>query len=304
MRGRPDGLLGGGLLQVSDPHFGTEQPGAVDALVRLVATRRPALVLLSGDLTQRATVAQFGAVRDFVARLHPVPVLAIPGNHDIPLFDLWSRLRHPYARYEAALGPVHDHEFRSAGWHVLMLNTTRWWRHKNGEVSAAQLEATCLRLLDAAPGALKVVVTHQPVAVPSSHDRKDLLRGAAKAVAAWHAAGADLILGGHIHLPCVLPLRPAPRPLWAVQAGTAVSTRVRHGTLNSVTEILAVGGPDGAGRALNPASMPGLSGVGPDEAGQRRCIVRYWDWPAGQLEFVPRPDVDLPLASRVLDPQR
>ena len=156
----PDGLRGGGLLQVSDPHFGTEQPKSVDALVRLVARRRPALVPLSGDVTQRATVAQFAAARAFVDRLLPVPVPAIPGNDDIPLFDLWSRLRRPYACHETALGPVRDHEFIDAGWHLLMLDTKRWWRHKNGEVSQEQLESTRQRLLATPPGVLKVVVTH------------------------------------------------------------------------------------------------------------------------------------------------
>jgi 3',5'-cyclic AMP phosphodiesterase CpdA len=269
--------MSGGLLQISDPHFGTEQPPAVDALVRLVARRRPALVLLSGDITQRATAAQFAAARAFVQRLAPVPVLAVPGNHDIPLFALWTRLLRPYARYEAALGPARDGEVASAGWHVIALDTTRRWRHKNGEVSARQVADSAARLRAAPAAALKVVVTHQPVAVALQRDRRNLLRGAAAAVAAWHAAGADLVLSGHIHLAGILPLRAAPHPLWAVLAGTAVSTRLRHGTRNSVTELLA---------------------AGPRAGGACGCQVCFWDWAGGQREFEPREAIELPLAPR------
>ena len=89
------------LLQISDPHFGTERSTVVHALAELARQQRPDLVVLSGDITQRARPAQFRAARAFTDRLG-VPMLAVPGNHDIPLFDLWTRLRRPYARYAAA----------------------------------------------------------------------------------------------------------------------------------------------------------------------------------------------------------
>ncbi len=265
------------LLQISDPHFGTEQDGAVDALVRLVARRRPALVVLSGDLTQRATRPQFAAARAFADRLAPVPVLATPGNHDIPLFALAERIASPYARYAEAFGAAIDREIATPPWHVVLLNTTRPWRHKNGEVSAQQVAFAAASLRAAAPGALKVVVTHQPVAVLQSGDRHDLLRGAAAAVLAWHAAGADLVLGGHIHLPFVMPLHGGQgRPMWAVQAGTAVSTRVRGGTLNSVTELESAPPADGAARA---------------------CTLRFWDWAPGTADYAARADTRLVLSA-------
>ncbi len=262
----------GGLLQISDPHFGTEQPAAVQALQRLVARRRPALVVLSGDITQRATTEQFAAARRFVQGLGSVPLLAVPGNHDIPLFALWQRLMHPYARYAAAFGPAVDAGYADAQWHVQALNTTRPWRHKNGEVSLRQAAACAARLRQAGPLALKVVVTHQPVAVLLEEDRGNRLRGADLALGLWHAAGAELVLGGHIHREGVLPLRPAPRPMWAVQSGTAVSTRVRPGVPNGVTELLALPGPP------------------------RACRVRFWQWRPGAAEFQLHQECLLPLA--------
>lgn len=91
------------LLQISDTHFGTEQPQVVEALVALAAQQRPVMVVLSGDITQRARPAQFRAAKVFVDRLG-APVLAIPGNHDIALFDLWARLTRPYACYAKVFG--------------------------------------------------------------------------------------------------------------------------------------------------------------------------------------------------------
>ena len=82
------------LLQISDPHFGTEQAPVVAALEALAAQQQPDLLVLSGDITQRARPAQFRAARALMERLG-APLLAIPGNHDIHLFNLWARLRHP-----------------------------------------------------------------------------------------------------------------------------------------------------------------------------------------------------------------
>ena len=91
------------LLQISDPHFGTEQTPVVQALVALSREQQPDLVVLSGDITQRATEEQFRAARTFMDRLG-VPFLAIPGNHDIPLFNLRARLFNPYSRFRHAFG--------------------------------------------------------------------------------------------------------------------------------------------------------------------------------------------------------
>lgn len=221
------------LLQISDTHFGTEQAPAVEALVALTRQLRPDVIVLSGDITQRARPAQFSAARAFVNRLGS-PVLVVPGNHDIPLFDLWTRLRRPYARHIAAFGAELEPVHRSHDLLVVCLNTTRPWRHKHGEVSAQQVERVERLLQGADPAQLRVVVVHQPVAVPRADEASNRLRGHEAAIERWAAAGADVVMGGHIHLPCVLPLPGLARPLWAVQAGTAVSSRVRDGVPHSV----------------------------------------------------------------------
>lgn len=270
-----------GLLQISDAHFGTERPQVVAALERLTAQIAPELVVLSGDITQRATRAQFAAARAFVDRLQVPQVLAIPGNHDIPLFHLGARLLSPYGRYRRAFGSEQDPHFTSPDWMVLMLNTTRWYRHSDGEVSEAQIERTAARLAEATPRQVRIVITHQPVMVTRTDDLTNRLHGRDRAVARWSDAGADLILGGHIHLPFVRPLNEAfadcPPTRWAVQAGTAVSSRVRSGKPNSVNVV-----------------HPQMQGA------RRACRVERWDYSSDEDAFVCAESMPLPLSGGLL----
>ncbi|RZI78359.1 MAG: metallophosphoesterase [Variovorax sp.] len=267
------------LLQISDPHFGTEQAHVVAALRDLARAHMPNLVVLSGDITQRATGAQFAAARAFVDSLAAPAVMALPGNHDIPLFALAARLLNPYGRYRKAFGSDLEPVFESPDCLAIAVNTTRWYRHADGEVSAAQVDRVAARLMRASPRQLRVVAVHQPVTVTLPEDASNLLHGRDRAVARWAEAGADLVLGGHIHLPFVRPLHesfPATaRTLWAVQAGTAVSTRVRSGAPNSVNLIRYVPRPDD----------------------DRQCTVERWDCAADGVRFELAATQNLRLAS-------
>lgn len=253
------------LVQISDTHFGTEQPPVVEALIRLVRELRPAVVVLSGDITQRARCSQFDRARAFVDRLQAPALLAIPGNHDIPLFDPLARCFSPYRNYARCFGSELEPSYESDELLVLTVNTTRPRRHKHGEVSAVQVDRVSRRLRQARPEQLRLVVTHQPVHVIRTRDENNLLRGSRQAVPRWSEAGADLVLGGHIHLPYVRPLRERypelGRRVLAVQAGTAVSHRTRDGIPNSVN-VIAV-----------------------RERG--RCAVERWDYAAGYARFEP-----------------
>ncbi|RZL31537.1 MAG: metallophosphoesterase [Rubrivivax sp.] len=237
------------LLQVSDPHFGTERPSALAALQALSAGLRPDLLLVTGDITQRARAVEFDKARAFFDGLAVPARLVVPGNHDIPLFDVFTRLFAPYRRFARVFGEALEGEFECEDLLVIALNTTRRYRHKNGEVSPAQVERVAQRLARARPGQLRLIAVHQPVAVTKGVDIDNLLRGHGPAVQRWAEAGADAVLGGHIHLPYVLPLRDVwpdlPRPMWAVQAGTALSHRLRGGTSNSVN-VIRVGTRTGA----------------------------------------------------------
>jgi 3',5'-cyclic AMP phosphodiesterase CpdA len=256
------------LLQVSDTHFGTEQIPVAEALQRLHAQLQPDAVVLSGDITQRARRSQFQAAKQFFAQLNARALLAVPGNHDIPLFNIALRMWAPYANYAHAFGDDLQPEFASDDLLVICVNTTRARRHKHGEVSSAQIAHVARRLDAASALQLRVVVTHQPVHVITESDKVNLLRGHEAALLAWARAGADIILGGHIHLPYVRSLHPVPdqpqQMLWAVQAGTALSSRIRGDKPNSVN-VIRYGNAEGL----------------------RECSVEQWDFDVRSRDFFP-----------------
>lgn len=244
------------ILQVSDPHFGTERAPVVEALVSLCHELSPDLLVVSGDITQRARTAEFAAAAAFVRRLRVPHVLALPGNHDVPLFNLLARALDPYAGYKRAFGAELEPSWSASDCLVLGVKTTRRYRHVDGEISGAQRERVATSLRQASREQLRIVVLHQPVAVPRHSEDKNVVHGHAEAVQAWSEAGADVILAGHIHLPFVLPLHDGcalARPMWAVNAGTAVSSRVRWDAGNSVNVVRT--------------AQPAVAG---------RCVVEHW----------------------------
>ncbi|MGH6611412.1 MAG: metallophosphoesterase family protein [Burkholderiaceae bacterium] len=254
------------LLQISDAHFGTEQQPVVQALLQLASEQSPDIVVLSGDITQRARGHQFRAARAFIDRMNPRALVAIPGNHDIPLFNVLARVAAPYAGYTRAFGHNLEPEYEADDLLVMCVNTTRPERHVDGEISPAQIKRICQRVGRAAPSQLRIVVVHQPVLAIREEDLDNLLHGHKQAIPAWSAAGVDIIMGGHIHLPYVRSLLTTfptlPRDIWTVQAGTCVSSRIREGMTNSVNIIRCDG----------------------DEA-PRRCDVERWDYTPTLAKF-------------------
>src|SRR5207244_6632903 len=153
------------IAHVSDLHFGREDPRVVEAVLEDLAAARPDLVVVSGDLTQRARRRQFQAARAFLDRF-PAPVLVVPGNHDIPLFDLARRFFRPLGRYRslvtADLAPLfHDDEVA-----VLGVNTARSNVWKSGRLSLDQIDGIRARLSPLPPRVFKVLVTHHPFVPP------------------------------------------------------------------------------------------------------------------------------------------
>lgn len=257
------------ILHLSDPHFGTERADAMRALEAFVEQARPTLMVISGDITQRARRGQYQAARRFIDGLQQrcgAPWVAIAGNHDIPLFDAAARIAWPLRQYRAHICDDLEPEFSDAHALVVCVSTVRRWRHKDGAVSPAQVERVARRLQRAAPGQLRVVVTHQPVHVIDPAERTNLLHGHAAAVQRWAQAGADLVLGGHIHSAYVRPLLASPAGVlpatWSVQAGTAVSARVRREQPNSVNLV-----------CYRPAGQPAQDG----QARAASVVVQQWD---------------------------
>lgn len=254
------------VFHASDTHFGAASAEVIEASVALAHALRPDVLVLSGDVTQRARRAELDAAAAWVARLAIPTKVIVPGNHDIPLFNLFARVVAPYGGYVRVFGEDLEPEHLSPDLMVLGVNTTRPRRHTDGEISPAQIQRVARRLRTATPRQLRIVVTHQPVHVIRESDVTNRVHGAEEAIRSWASAGADLVLGGHIHLPYIRPLadahRDLARPVWCIQAGTAVSTRVRGNHPNSINVLFAA-----------------------TEGDVRRCDVKRFDYRADTKRF-------------------
>ena len=222
------------LLHLSDLHFGKVLPELVEPLIAAAHALAPEIVVISGDLTQRARDHQFAEARAFIDRL-PGAVLCVPGNHDVPLDRPLSRWFRPWRGWRAHVSDELEPSWRGAGFHVVGVNTVDRFEWQRGRIGAAQLARVraAFALADDAPPALRVVAAHHPFERLRG-DGKSLMRGAREGAEAL-AGGVDLVLTGHLHRWHVGPLAPgrdggagALRP-GAVQAhaGTGLSSRLR-----------------------------------------------------------------------------
>ena len=185
------------LLHVSDLHFGGRDSPAIErGLDALIERTSPELVVASGDLTHRGTPDQHAAAAEFLRSLGP-PVLAVPGNHDIP-YTFPARFTRTFAEFERhweTAEPV----FRSPTLHVVGLNSVRAWRHQSGGIRDQQLSRARERLAAAPDGALRVVALHHHLIGAPWRSRKKPVSRRSHVLAALVESGAELILAGHIH---------------------------------------------------------------------------------------------------------
>lgn len=217
-------------MHLSDLHFGRVDEAMLEPLQRSIESARPHLVVVSGDLTQRARPWQFREARAFLDRL-PGAKLAVPGNHDVPLYHLYQRFFRPLARYRKFLCHDTQPEYVDDEIAALGINTARSAVFKGGRVNAAQTARLRERLCRLPPGITKIVVTHHPFDLPAHYPRRSLVGRAALAMAELARCGADLLLAGHLHASHAGDTAARYRiPGFAalvVQAGTATSTRGR-----------------------------------------------------------------------------
>jgi 3',5'-cyclic AMP phosphodiesterase CpdA len=219
------------IAHISDLHFGTQDPAVAAGLLEDLQQLQPTLVVNSGDLTQRARASQFIAARAFLDRI-PFPQLTVPGNHDIPFYDVFTRFFSPLARYRryitCDLAPRFDHE----QFMVLGVNTARSATWKNGRISIEQIEQIQNTFCPMPHDRLKILVTHHPF-VPPPDDASPALVGRGKqAIDVLDDCGTDLLLAGHLHRHYNADAKThhvgIKRTILVAQAGTAISRRRRN----------------------------------------------------------------------------
>jgi 3',5'-cyclic AMP phosphodiesterase CpdA len=227
------------IAHLSDPHFGTINDGVAEGLLRSLQRIAPSLVLLTGDITQRARHSQFQGAKEFTHKLKPTPVIAVPGNHDIPLLNLPARLFYPYRGFKRLFKDQLEKDFIHGDVQVYGLNSTSRWRHIQGDFNIERIK----KRFRGPPSKCKVrvVAFHHPVDCFRDTDEKNLLKGREPAMKVFSEAGIDLVLGGHIHDPFVtLSNRRYPglaRPMIVAVAGTCTSWRTRRNAPNSFNLI-------------------------------------------------------------------
>lgn len=221
------------IIHLSDLHFGRIDPATIAPLVTAVHAAKPDLLIVSGDLTQRARTAEFKSAAQFLASL-PKPQIVVPGNHDIPMHNLLRRFIDPlqtYRRYICnTLAPLHiDAEIAVAG-----INTARSLTIKDGRINSAQLTRLRAQWASVDPHLTKIVVTHHPFDVAGTFDTSQLVGKAHRLMPVLADLQVDLLLAGHHHVAhaenTVTNYPALPRAALVVQAGTATSTRGRGET--------------------------------------------------------------------------
>lgn len=218
------------ILHVSDLHFGRIDPATLEPLQAAAARLRPDLVIVSGDLTQRARAWQFLQARDYLSKL-PKPQLVVPGNHDVPLYDVFSRFLRPLSNYRRYITDELEPWYRDEEIAVAGVNTARSLTFKGGRINRVQVGRVRERLCELDPKVIRIIVTHHPFDLPEGRSLTDLVGRARMAMEAFVACGADLIVSGHLHVShtthAAIRYRIPGRSALLVQAGTATSTRER-----------------------------------------------------------------------------
>jgi 3',5'-cyclic AMP phosphodiesterase CpdA len=218
------------IVHLSDIHFGRVNADLISPLIESIDKINPDLVAVSGDLTQRARSHQFREARAFLDQL-PKPQIVVPGNHDVPLHNVFARFLQPLRKYRRFitndLSPAyHDQEIA-----VLGVNTARSLTIKSGRINEEQVAWMRDKLFSVAPETVKVVVTHHPFDLPAGHDERDLVGRARMAMEQLADCGADLFLAGHLHVShtthTARRYQIKGHSALVVQAGTAASIRGR-----------------------------------------------------------------------------
>jgi 3',5'-cyclic AMP phosphodiesterase CpdA len=228
------------IVHLSDLHFGCVDARRVDGVARAVAQLAPDVLAISGDLTQRARSWQFRAARRFLDQF-AVPAVVVPGNHDVPLYNVVARLAFPLNGFRTHITGDLRPSHLDAEMAVLGANTTRSLTIKDGGFREDDVEALSERLQSLDRDLLKVVVCHHPFDTPTGRiGRFTTPRPAPEAMARLLAAGADLFLTGHLHKwytgGTAHRYRAGGVGAIVVEAGTATSTRTR-GESNSFNVV-------------------------------------------------------------------
>ena len=235
------------IAHLSDIHFGANDPFIVAATENWLQEKQPDLVIISGDLTQRAKVSQFREASGYLGRIRDAgfPTLVIPGNHDVPLYNVFRRFVAPMTRYKRYIDENLCPWFENDEVAVLGINTARSLTIKDGRINSEQLAMLRDRFGAVAPAKTRILVTHHPLFAMPIGEGGELSEAVGRhrdAIAAVAEAGVHIALAGHFHrtyAEAALKMVESAGSVLVMQAGTATSTRLRNEELQSFNWIHA-----------------------------------------------------------------
>lgn len=218
------------IIHLSDLHFGADEPAIAEGLLRDIERQSAHLLVVSGDLTQRARGSQFAAAERFLKHI-PLPQIVVPGNHDIPLYHVIARWLTPLDNYRRFINRNVEPTFVDAELAVAGVNTARSNTWKDGRISPQQVERLQQFFTAQSDSACKILIAHHPFIPPAKDANAALVDGGPAALRVLEACGCHLILAGHLHLAYSGDVRPhhveVKRSILVIQAGTAISHRRR-----------------------------------------------------------------------------
>ncbi|WP_245268904.1 metallophosphoesterase family protein [Mesorhizobium loti] len=187
------------IVHLSDLHFGKTDGEVVRAIASEVRAIDPDLLVVSGDLTQRARKDEFLHARAFLDSL-PGPRIVVPGNHDVPLWNVFARALTPLSRYKRYIAADTDPFYADSEVAVVGINTARSLTIKDGRINLRQLEAATEKFAHMSDDITRVVVTHHPFEGLDLQSDEGIVGRAGLAMDAFSRSGVDIILSGHQHL--------------------------------------------------------------------------------------------------------
>ncbi|MEO8211153.1 MAG: metallophosphoesterase family protein, partial [bacterium] len=216
------------IAHISDLHFGTEDKQTAEGLLEDIKLKDPTILVVSGDLTQRARAGQFKAAKEYLDKIN-LPKIIVPGNHDIPLFDIFRRFLFPLFRYKKYITDDMTPFYKDDEIAVLGINTARSFTWKNGRISVDQMQVIREKFIPVKMPVLEILVIHHQF-IPSPRENVSLVGRASQALEVIDECGVDLVLAGHLHegfTGDIQTYHPGRRSIIIAQAGTAISKRRR-----------------------------------------------------------------------------
>src|SRR5471032_1577415 len=128
------------IVHLSDLHFGRVDAALLAPLRALVERLEPDVVVVSGDLSQRARSSEFIAARHFLDTL-PQPQIVVPGNHDVPLYNVFQRVLSPLGKYLSIVTSDLEPSYIDDEIAVVGVNTARSLTWKRGSIDRHQVDA-------------------------------------------------------------------------------------------------------------------------------------------------------------------